>query len=195
MRHKPSKKILSRINLKDNQKFAKALILLVISMVILSFAAVPIYNIFCKATGFGGTTMRSISSPTKIGSRVITVYFDSNVSPSLPWRFIPKQRSVTVKAGQNSLVFYEAENLSAKDIIGTAIYNVTPAKFGKYFVKIHCFCFEEQLLTAGKKMLMPVSFFLDPDFEDDPYMDDVQEITLSYSFFKIREQKPELWTR
>ncbi len=174
---------------KSNKNFALALISLVLSMALLSFASVPIYNLFCKVTGYGGTTARQELSmySFKKGNRLITIEFDSNVDNNLPWRFFSKQRKAIVKPGQNTLIFYESENLSNSDIIGTAIYNVTPNKAGKYFVKIHCFCFEEQLLKAGEKMLMPVTFVIDPDFENDKEMDDVRTITLSYSFFKVRD--------
>ncbi|NRB11555.1 MAG: cytochrome c oxidase assembly protein [Rickettsiaceae bacterium] len=170
-----------------NTRLALTIACLFLSMLLLSFAAVPIYNLFCKATGFAGTTSRN-NNPGKItkGTRKIKIEFDANVDKNLPWHFIPKHRSVELITGENALVFYEAQNLSDIDIIGTAIYNVTPQKAGKYFVKVHCFCFEEQLLKAGQKMLMPVSFYIDPDIENNPEMEDVYNITLSYSFFKIR---------
>lgn len=158
-------------------------------MILLSFAAVPIYSLFCKATGFGGTTGNIDASgyAHQKGTRKIIVEFDANINKSLPWRFIAKHRKVEVTTGENVLVFYEAENYGAKDVIGTAVYNVSPDKAGKYFIKIHCFCFEEQLLKAGQKMLMPVSFYLDPELENDPEMSDITTITLSYSFFKVRD--------
>lgn len=173
---------------KAKTKMALSIVLLVVSMILFSFASVPIYNLFCKATGFGGTTKRdeAFIKPTK-GLKKLVVEFDANVDKNLPWKFIPKHRRVEVITGETVLVFYESENLSKKDIIGTSVYNVTPDKAGKYFVKVHCFCFEEQLLKAGQKMLMPVSFYLDPKLEKDPEMQDVEQITLSYSFFKVRE--------
>ncbi|XVN42135.1 MAG: cytochrome c oxidase assembly protein [Candidatus Rickettsia vulgarisii] len=178
---------------KSNKNFALSLIGLVLSMIMLSFAAVPIYNLFCKMTGYGGTVARQEVSTyyqkKPKGTRVINIEFDSNVDSNLPWRFIPKQRKTTTIPGHNTLIFYETENFSDKDIIGTSVYNITPNKAGKYFVKIHCFCFEEQLLKAGQKMLMPVTFLIDPDFEEDPEMDDVDTITLSYSFYKVRDYK------
>ena len=156
------------------------------SMLLLSFAAVPIYNLFCKVTGFGGTTQRvSAYSKTK-GHKIITVHFDSNVAPDLAWKFIPKHRKVDVIPGENVLIFYYSKNMSDKDIIGTALYNVTPQKAGKYFNKIHCFCFEEQMLRAGAEANMPVTFYIDPEIETDPDTKDIDEITLSYSFFKVR---------
>jgi cytochrome c oxidase assembly protein subunit 11 len=175
------------VNKNSNNEIGFAVVCLFLSMLLLSFASVPIYSLFCKATGFGGTVQRD-KSFTKVakGKRTIRVEFDSNVAKELPWRFLPKHRSALVRTGENTLIFYESENLSKSDIIGTSVYNVTPTKAGIYFVKIHCFCFEEQLLKAGEKLLMPVSFYLDPELEQDPEMDDVDTITLSYSFFKIR---------
>ena len=172
----------------SNKKLAFSICCLFASMLLLSFAASPIYSLFCKATGFGGTIQREqafVKAPK--GTRKIKIEFDANTDKELPWRFIPKHRYAYVLTGENTLIFYEAQNYSDKDIIGTSVYNVTPDKAGKYFVKIHCFCFEEQLLKAGQKMLMPVSFYLDPLLEKDPEMDNVDTITLSYSFFKVRE--------
>jgi cytochrome c oxidase assembly protein subunit 11 len=172
----------------SNTKLALSIVLLFSSMLILTFASVPIYNLFCKAMGFGGTTKREESFlKPQIGTRKIIIEFDANIEPDLPWKFIPKHRRIEVTTGENSLIFYESENLAKNDIIGTSVYNVTPDKAGKYFVKVHCFCFEEQLLKAGQKMLMPVSFYLHSDLDKDPEMDDVDRITLSYSFFKVRD--------
>lgn len=173
---------------KSNRHIAYSILALFLSMLLFSFASVPIYNLFCKATGFGGTTQREKAfSKIDKGHRKITIEFDANVDKSLPWKFIPKQRKVDIITGQTALIFYESENFSEKDIIGTSVYNVTPMKAGKYFVKIHCFCFEEQLLKSGQKMLMPVSFFIDSRLDSDPEMDDVDTITLSYSFYKVRD--------
>jgi cytochrome c oxidase assembly protein subunit 11 len=173
---------------KSNNNIAFAIVALFLSMLLLSFASVPIYNLFCKVTGFGGTTQRTKAFiRVDKGARKIQVEFDANVDPKLPWRFIPKHSSTNVVTGENALIFYESENFSNRDIIGTSVYNITPLKAGKYFVKIHCFCFEEQLLKAGQKVLMPVTFFIDPEIEKDPEMEDVDRITLSYSFFKVRD--------
>ncbi len=166
-----------------------AIVAVILSMVLLAFAAVPIYDLFCKATGFGGATKRSKSSSQIMGSKKIIVRFDANTSPALNWKFIPKQAEVEVVPGENVLVFYFAENLSDEDIIGTAVFNVTPLKAGQYFNKIHCFCFEEQLLKARSSALMPVSFYVDPEIENDSDTADVDTITLSYSFFKVRDAK------
>lgn len=172
--------------MKQNKKMALAVVALLMSMTLLSFAAVPIYNLFCKVTGFGGTTQRVYANSSVKGTKKITVHFDSNVSPELKWRFVPMQRSVDMIPGENVLVFYYSKNLSEEDIVGTALYNVTPQKAGKYFNKIHCFCFEEQLLRAGQEVNMPVTFYIDPEIETDPDTKDIEEITLSYSFFRVR---------
>ncbi|MEY3196674.1 MAG: hypothetical protein RLZZ59_40 [Pseudomonadota bacterium] len=174
------------MQIKQNKKMALAVLALLMSMTLLSFAAVPIYNLFCKVTGFGGTTQRVYVNSSIIGTKKITVHFDSNVAPDLKWRFIPMQRSVDMIPGENVLVFYYSKNLSNEDIVGTALYNVTPQKAGKYFNKIHCFCFEEQLLKAGQEVNMPVTFYIDPEIEKDPDTKDIEEITLSYSFFRVR---------
>lgn len=157
-------------------------------MFVLAYAAVPLYKIFCQVTGFGGTTQVSETYyHAKKGTKTIKVSFDANVQPNLKWSFQPNQRSVEVKTGENALIFYNAKNISDKNIIGTAIYNVTPDAAGQYFNKIQCFCFEEQLLKKGQAMQMPVSFYIDPEFENDPDLKDVSQITLSYSFFKVKE--------
>ncbi|RTK92407.1 MAG: cytochrome c oxidase assembly protein [Rickettsiales bacterium] len=176
------------MNKKSNKNIAFSILALFLSMLLLSFASVPIYNLFCKATGFAGTTQR-VNAYNKIekGARKIKIEFDANVDKDLPWRFIPKHRNVNIMTGENTLIFYEAKNLSHRDIIGTSVYNVTPLKAGKYFVKVHCFCFEEQLLKAGDKILMPVSFYIDSSFDKDEEMNDVDTITLSYSFYKVRD--------
>jgi cytochrome c oxidase assembly protein subunit 11 len=173
--------------MENSKKLALSLSGLVFGMCLLAYASVPLYNIFCKLTGYGGTPQEAVKVAKKKGNRKITIYFDSNIAPGLPWRFYPEQRSVTVRTGENALAFYTAVNLSDKDIIGTSVYNVTPAKAGIYFNKIHCFCFEEQLLKARQKVLMPVSFFIDPAIEEDLSTNEVVSINLSYSFFKIRE--------
>jgi cytochrome c oxidase assembly protein subunit 11 len=176
------------MNKNPNHNFAFALFCLLVSMLLLSFASSPLYDLFCKATGFGGTTQRSDQhyNNHQLGTKQIIVEFDSNVEKGMPWRFIPKHRKVQVRTGENTMIFYEAENLSDHDIIGTSVYNVTPAKAGQYFVKIQCFCFEEQLLKAGAKMLMPVSFFIDPAIETNPDTQHIDQITLSYTFFRVK---------
>ncbi|MDX1924245.1 MAG: cytochrome c oxidase assembly protein [Rickettsiaceae bacterium] len=174
---------------KDVQGLVKSLIFLIIGMIFLSFASSPIYNVFCKTTGTGGTVSVSDRGSNKKGTKILVVRFDGNTEPGLRWNFYPKQKEVRIITGENNLVFYEAINLDEVPIVGTAVYNVTPQKAGKYFNKIECFCFQEQLLEPQKLVLMPVSFFIDAEFDNDPDMSDVNTITLSYSFFKIREIK------
>lgn len=170
----------------DNKKLALSLIMLIIGMSLLAYASVPLYNLFCKVTGYGGTTQIAKNRADHIGNRKLEIRFDANTSPDLPWEFKPEQNSVNVTTGENILVFYFAYNKSSQPIIGTAVYNVTPHKAGKYFNKIQCFCFSEQLLTPNQQVHMPVSFFIDPEFDNDPEMNDVNSITLSYSFFKVK---------
>lgn len=153
-------------------------------MVGVSYAAVPLYQMFCQATGFGGTTQRAISPSTKVLERPITVRFDANVSPALKWMFEPVQRTVKTKVGENVLAFYRATNNSDHAITGTASFNVAPDVAGKHFSKIECFCFKEQTLQPGETVEMPVSFFVDAALVKDPDAAYVQEITLSYTFYE-----------
>ena len=157
----------------SSSKIAWSIILLVIGMLMLTFASVPLYNLFCKVTGYGGTTRYTAIASSRVGTKLIKVRFDANVDKNLPWDFKAEQNEVIVKVGENNLIFYTAENKTDKPIIGTAVYNVTPHKAAIYFNKIQCFCFEEQLLKAKQKMIMPVSFFIDTDIENDPNLQDV----------------------
>jgi cytochrome c oxidase assembly protein subunit 11 len=177
-------------NKKTSNKLALSIVLLIVGMIMLTFASVPLYNLFCKVTGYGGTTRYTATSSSYVGTKLIKIRFDANVDRKLPWIFKAEQNEAVIKVGENNLVFYTAENKSDEDIIGTALYNVTPHKAAIYFNKIQCFCFEEQLLKSKQKMIMPVSFFIDPAIEDDPNLQDVDTITLSYTFYRI-EQKNE----
>lgn len=158
-----------------------------IGMVGLSFAAVPLYRLFCQVTGFGGTTQRSVAAPGPVLDRVITVRFNADTANSLPWQFRAKQGHVRVKVGEESLAFYRAANTSKFAATGTATFNVTPLKAGQYFVKVECFCFREQMLAPGKSVDMPVSFYIDPSIMKDRNLDDVKTITLSYTFYRARD--------
>src|ERR1700722_10474729 len=146
--------------------------------------APQLYRAFCGATGYGGTTQRAYSDPTAPSDKSVTVAFDSNVAPNLPWRFEPEQRSVTVHLGEQKLVFFTAENLSNESIVGHATFNVTPETSGIYFNKIQCFCFNEERLDPHQKIEMPVVFFVDPAFAKDPDNLHVDTITLSYTFLR-----------
>lgn len=141
-----------------------------------------LYRAFCGATGYGGTTQRAYTDPTTTSQRTVTVDFDSNVAPGLPWRFEPEQRSVSVHLGEQKLVFFSAENLSDKTTVGHATFNVTPPTSGIYFNKIQCFCFNEERLDPHQKVDMPVVFYVDSAFAKDSDMDHVDAITLSYTF-------------
>lgn len=152
-------------------------------MVGLSYASVPLYRMFCQVTGFGGTTQRASAAAPVVLDRAMTIRFDANVDPGLPWAFKPEQVSQTVKVGETALAFFEAENDGAKPVSGRATFNVTPEKAAIYFKKIHCFCFDQQTLKPGEKVSMPVTYFVDPKIADDPALDDVDTVTLSYTFF------------
>jgi len=168
---------------EQNRKTAKVVSLVVVAMIGLSFAAVPAYKAFCQVTGWGGTTQRAAAGADRTLERRITIRFDSTVGAGLNWRFKPEQLSQTLNIGATGLAFYEAENLSGKPVTGRATFNVSPAKAGIYFKKIECFCFTEQVLAAGEKVSMPVSYFIDPALADDRHLDEVETITLSYTFF------------
>lgn len=169
--------------LSKNGKTAAIVCGVVFFMVGMSFAAVPLYDVFCRVTGWGGTTQRADAAPAMTLSREVTVRFDATVGRGLAWRFEPQEPTQTLRVGETGLTFYEAENLSDKPIVGRATFNVSPAKAGLFFSKIECFCFTEQLLQPGEKVLMPVTYFVDPGLANDVNMDDVQTITLSYTFF------------
>jgi cytochrome c oxidase assembly protein subunit 11 len=150
----------------------------------LGFAAVPLYRLFCEVTGLNGTTQRGLRAPGGTGQK-ITVAFDSNVSPKLPWKFVPERRADTIDIGGRDMAFFTATNLSNRPVTGTATFNVTPVYVGKYFTKIQCFCFTQQTLAPGETVRMPVIFYVDPKILDDPDARDVQEITLSYTFYPV----------
>jgi cytochrome c oxidase assembly protein subunit 11 len=159
---------------------------LVASMVGLSFAAVPLYSWFCRTTGYGGTTQVAKALPTQISDRTITVRFDSNVAPGLPWRFEPERRTIDVKLGQVVTVYYSVTNESARTTTAQAGYNVTPPTVGIYFEKINCFCFTEQTMKPGEKRDMAVVFYVDPKLAKDSEQDELKNITLSYTFYPAR---------
>ena len=167
---------------------AAALVGVVAGMIGLSFASVPLYRMFCQATGFGGTPRtEGVLSLGRTSDRVITVRFDANVNPALPWQFQPAQQSIQLRLGEQALAFYHASNRSAETATGTATFNVVPEKVARYFNKLECFCFAEQMLAAGQILDMPVVFFLDPALDEDPDARDVTEVTLSYTFFRVPE--------
>jgi cytochrome c oxidase assembly protein subunit 11 len=143
-----------------------------------------LYRLFCGATGLGGTTQRVNEDDAAISKRMVTVQFDSNVEPGLPWRFMPEQRAVKVHLGEQKLVYFSAENVSDQPIVGHATFNVTPLQTGIYFNKIQCFCFTEERLDPHQKVDMPVVFFVDPAFGKDSELRGIDTITLAYTFFR-----------
>ena len=161
----------------------------VAAMLTLVAFSVPLYRLFCAATGYNGTTQRVAEDAGAISKRSVTVQFSTSIAPNLPWRFVPMQRAVQVHLGEERLVYFSATNTGDKPIIGHATFNVTPAKAGLYFDKIQCFCFSDEELAPGKTAIMPVDFFVDPALDKDPNAKDVSTITLSYTFF--RADKPD----
>jgi cytochrome c oxidase assembly protein subunit 11 len=158
-------------------------------MVGMSYAAVPLYRLFCQVTGFGGTTQRADAAPERATDSPVSVRFDANTSADLAWSFHAVQTSMTVKVGEQSMAYYKATNISDQPVTGTAVFNVTPVQAGAYFNKIQCFCFTEQTLEPGQSIEMPVSFFVDPDMLEDPDAAGIKEITLSYTFYPVDKPK------
>jgi len=176
---------------RNGKKGATAVVLfgVVAGMVGLAFASVPLYELFCRVTGYGGTPQLEVADgdvETLANARTIKIRFDSNVNGKLPWKFRPVQREIETQVGAQVLAFYEARNVSEKAVTGTSTFNVTPFKAGPYFNKTDCFCFTEQLLEPGQEVAMPVSFFVDPAIFDDPNTAEVTTITLSYTFFPVK---------
>ncbi len=170
--------------MRRNSILAGGLAVTIAGMVGLSFAAVPLYRVFCAATGYGGTPQIGGATGPGAEGGSITVRFDANTSPSLPWTFTPGQRALTVKLGEENLAHYVGMNAAGRAVTGVATYNVTPEKVGHYFHKTACFCFNEQTLAAGQEMQFPLSFWVDPAIATDPATRDVHTITLSYTFFR-----------
>ena len=167
-----------------NRKVAIRAVVFAVTMLALAFAAVPLYRAFCQATGFGGTIQRAAVAPgATVAEGSIGVRFDANINPQLPWRFEPEQETVRIKPGARTTIYYKATNLSARTTTGQAVFNVTPEQAGPYFSKIQCFCFTEQTLKPGEVAHMPVVFFVDPKLKTDPATRDIDEITLSYTFY------------
>jgi cytochrome c oxidase assembly protein subunit 11 len=159
----------------------------VAGMVGAAYAAVPLYNWFCRTTGFGGTTQVAERAPDHVLNRSLTIRFDSNVAPGLPWTFQPEQNEIEVRIGEVTTVRYKVVNEAAREISAQASYNVSPPTVGAYFSKINCFCFTEQRLKAGETREMTVVFYVDPSIVKDHDQDDLNTITLSYTFYRLRE--------
>ncbi|WP_311268716.1 cytochrome c oxidase assembly protein [Sphingobium sp. WCS2017Hpa-17] len=163
--------------------------LVALGMFGLGFASVPLYRIFCEQTGFGGTTQRAEAStnvPVATG-HTMSIRFDSNVQPGMPWQFYPEHRTDTVTIGRKDMAIFIAKNMSDKPVTGTASFNVTPTQAGAYFTKIQCFCFTQQTLKPGEEVRMPVLYYVDPKILQDPDNKDTQQITLSYTFYPVEQ--------
>lgn len=170
---------------RKNRRVALIAVGIVAGMTGLAYAAVPLYQMFCQVTGFGGTTQRAEASAGAVEGTTIRVRFDGNVAPGLAWKFAPVQTTQTLKIGEQKIAFYKATNTGTEPIVGTATFNVTPDIAGQYFSKIQCFCFNEQKLEPGQSVDMPVVYFVDPAILDDPQARKISEITLSYTFYKV----------
>ena len=165
------------------------------AMLGLGFAAVPLYDLFCRVTGFGGTTQRASESDADVAARIaqsaggrqISIRFDASTARDVPWMFKADQTTDTVQIGQRDMAFYSAKNNSDVPITGTATFNVEPEQAGRYFNKIQCFCFTEQTLQPGQEVRMPVLYYIDPKALDDPNMDGVEQVTLSYTFHRAKD--------
>ncbi|MFO1142179.1 MAG: cytochrome c oxidase assembly protein [Amaricoccus sp.] len=168
---------------EGNRRIGIALFAVVPIMVAASFAAVPFYSWFCKVTGYAGTTEVAKAAPAEVSDRLVTVSFDANTAPGMPWQFRPKQKSMTVKLGETGLAFFEAYNPTDETIAGQAGFNVVPFSVGGYFDKIACFCFNLQVLKPHERVDMPVTFYVDPKLLGDRETRDVTDITLSYTMF------------
>jgi len=171
---------------RKNNRVLASLAAVVVVMAGVAYAAVPLYDLFCRVTGYAGTTNVASERSAVTTDRVMKVRFDSMVN-GIDWAFQPVRRQIEIRVGENALAFYRATNRSKQPVTGTAVFNVTPLKVGAYFSKTECFCFTEQRLAPGETMDMPVAFFVDPAIEQDPNLADVKTITLSYTFYPASE--------
>lgn len=173
-----------------NRLVAFACVGMVAGMVGLAYAAVPLYQLFCQVTGYGGTTQVAAGQSATTLDETVTIRFDANVANGLNWAFSPAQAPMTVRIGETRIAKYSAQNRGSRITVGTAVYNVTPQWAGGYFFKIDCFCFTEQQLAAGERVDMPVEFYVDPEIVDDPSFSGLSAITLSYTFFPEEIEEP-----
>lgn len=174
---------------EKNARLGRRLVLLTAGMGGLAYASAPLYDLFCRTTGFGGRPLVAQPGDRPILDRTVAVRFDSNVDSGLPWRFEPLQREVRVRLGEEHLAHYRVTNVSQRPLVGTSTYNVTPEHAGPWFNKLQCFCFTEQLLLPGQSVDMPVVFFVDPELDKDRRYDNIRTITLSYTFFEAKTER------
>jgi cytochrome c oxidase assembly protein subunit 11 len=179
----------SRSMAEKNARLGRRLVLLTAGMGGLAYASAPLYDLFCRTTGFGGRPLVAQPGDRPILDRTVAVRFDSNVDSGLPWRFEPLQREVRVRLGEEHLAHYRVTNVSQRPLVGTSTYNVTPEHAGPWFNKLQCFCFTEQLLLPGQSVDMPVVFFVDPELDKDRRYDNIRTITLSYTFFEAKTER------
>ncbi len=172
-----------------NARLARRLVLVTGGMAGLAYASAPLYDLFCRTTGFGGTPLVANAGDRPVLDRTVKVRFDSNVDSALPWRFQPLEREVKVRLGEEHLTHYRVTNVSQRPLVGTSTYNVTPEPAGPWFNKIQCFCFTEQLLLPGQSVDMPVIFFVDPEMDKDRRYDNIRTVTLSYTFFEAKTER------
>ncbi|MDI3336450.1 cytochrome c oxidase assembly protein [Defluviimonas aestuarii] len=170
--------------LDGNSRVAAMLVGVVVTMGALAWAAVPFYDWFCRVTGYGGTTNVAAENTSEILDEIVTVRFDANIAPGMPWEFRPVQNEMKLRIGETGMAFYEAYNPTDKPVAGSASYNVSPDLAGYYFNKIQCFCFTEQVLQPGERVEMPVVFYVDPELVDDRDAGRIRNITLSYTFYQ-----------
>ena len=169
---------------KKNNNFLTWTLFIAIFMLALSFASVPLYDLFCRVTGYAGTVQRASLAPGSSGQyKNVQIRFDSNISSDLNWEFNAPKKEIIVQPGVQEVIYYTAKNLSDKATTGTAVFNVSPPKAGSIFMKVDCFCFVKQTLQPGEEVKMPVSFYVDPSINDDENTKNMEEITLSYTFF------------
>ncbi|WP_340265820.1 cytochrome c oxidase assembly protein [Sphingobium mellinum] len=176
---------------RRNRRTLMAMAIVGLAMLGLGFASVPLYRIFCQRTGFGGTTQRAVAGvnvPVAVG-HTMSIRFDSNVQPGMPWQFYPEHPTDTVTVGAREMAIFIAKNMSDKPVTGSASFNVTPLQAGAYFTKIQCFCFTQQTLQPGEQVRMPVIYYVDPKILADPDNRDTQQITLSYTFYPVEQDK------
>ena len=171
----------------SNKKTLYVLTGVAVAMLGLGFASDPLYDTFCKVTGYAGTPKIADDNLSEVIDRVVTVEFDSNVAQDLPWKFRPDQRRMDVQLGQSGLAYYTVENTSDYAVTGVASFNVMPIKAAPFFIKTDCFCFEEQTIQAGETLSLPVIFFVDPQMDEDKRLNEIKTITLSYTFFPSEE--------
>ena len=174
---------------RRNRRVMLRMALFALAALGLGFASVPLYRVFCQVTGFNGTTQRADGNTVvkPVANTTMSVRFDSNVAPGMPWEFYPEHPTDTVEVGARDMAIFIAKNLSDKPVTGSAVFNVTPTQAGVYFTKIQCFCFTEQTLQPGQEVRMPVLYYIDPKILDDPDNKDTQEITLSYTFNPVEQ--------